>query len=72
MAAVLGLIPDPLTRAVEHLGADLLTGMRGQVVHRKGVRQRKVEQRVIEAVGGKCSSARSGLGLIPIEIQTSV
>ena len=40
VAAVLGLVPDPLARAVEHGLGDLLARMGGQAVQREGVRRR--------------------------------
>ena len=50
VAAVLGLLPDALTRAIHHLGRDLLAGVGGQVVHRKRPRRRRIQQRVVDAV----------------------
>ena len=57
MAAVLGLVPDALARAVEDLGGDLLAGMRGQVVHREGARRGGVEQRVVDPVARQRGAA---------------
>ena len=46
--------------AVEHLGGDLLAGVRGQVVHREGAGRGGVEQRVVDAVVGQRRAARVG------------
>ena len=64
MAAVLGLVPDPLAVAVEHLGRDLLARMRGEAVQRERARRRAVEQRVVDAVGRERRAARAGGRLV--------
>ncbi len=48
--AVLGLVPDALARAVEHLGGDLLARVGGQAVQRDRVRARR----------GRAARRRSG------------
>ena len=60
VAAVLGLVPDALARAVEDLGGDLLAGVRRQVVHRERARRGGVEQRVVDAVVGERAAALLG------------
>ncbi len=64
VAAVLGLVPDALARAVEDLGGDLLAGVRGQVVHRERARRGGVEQRVVDAVAGQRRAALLGGALV--------
>ena len=72
VAAVLGLIPDALARAVQHLGGDLLAGVRGQVVHRERARRGGVEQRVVDAVVGQRGAPLGAVASSPMLTHTSV
>src|SRR5215212_8015936 len=62
--AVLRLVPDPLAVAVEDLGGDLLTGMRGEAVQRDGPGRGRVEEGVVEPVRRERLAAGAGLGLV--------
>ncbi len=50
--------------AVENLGRDLLAGVGGQVVHREGALGGRVQQLVVELVGGQGTAALVGLELV--------
>ena len=60
MAAVLGLIPDALARAVEDLGCDLLARVGGQAVQSDRAGGGRVEQSIVDAVGPKRGAALGG------------
>src|SRR5579862_6597229 len=50
VAAVLGLVPDPLVGSVENLGRDLLARVSGQAVQGDGVRRGQRHQLLIHAI----------------------
>src|SRR5919109_3600343 len=64
VAAVLGLVPDALARAIEDRRRDLLLGVRGQVMHGKGAGGRAIEQLVVDAVAVQRLAALCGAVLV--------
>src|SRR5215211_259007 len=65
MAPVLRLVPDPLARAVEHLGGDLLAGVGGKAVEGYRAGCGAVDQRVVDAVRRKRAAAVVVPALVP-------